>query len=55
MHRQVMVPFCQVELDDVDDDLERRDYDLEIEVEDKVTLLDTVLFCYDSLFIEHPQ
>ena len=55
VHGAVMVPLRQIQLDDVDDDLEGHDDDLEIEVEDEVALLDTVLFRHDGLLVEDPE
>ena len=55
VHRVVMVPLCQIELQDIHENLERHDNDLEIQVEDKVTLGDTVLFCHHSLFVKDPE
>ena len=50
-----MVPPRQIQLDDINHDLERHDDDLEEEVEDEVTLRDTVLLGHDCLLVEHPE
>lgn len=55
MHGQIVVPLSEIQLNDVDHDLKRHDDDLEVQVEDKVALLDTILFCDDGLLVEDPE
>ena len=55
MHWQMVVPLSEVQLNDVNNDLEGRDDDLEIQVEDEITLLDSVFLRYDCLFVENPE
>ena len=51
----MVIPLCQVQLDDINTDLEGHDDNLEVEVEDEIALLDTVLLRHDSLLVKDPE
>ena len=50
-----MVPFCDIELDDINYDLKRHNNYLEVKVEDEIALGNTILLCDDCFFIEDPK
>jgi hypothetical protein len=53
--RQVVVPLCEVELDDIDDALKGHNNKLEQEVVYEVSHLDAVVFRHYRFLVEHPQ
>jgi len=55
MNRQVMIPFCEIELDDIDDALKGHNDQLEQEVVHEVSHLNAVIFCHYSFLVEYPQ
>ena len=55
MHWQVVIPFCKIELYDINNDLKGHDDDLEVEIKDEIVHFNSILLGHYRLFVENPK
>ena len=51
----MMIPFGQVELYNVYNDLKGHNNDLKVEIEDEIVHFNSILLSHDRLFVENPK
>ena len=51
----MVIPFGQIKLYDINNDLEGHNDDLKVQIEDKVVHFNAILFRDDGLFVENPK